>query len=337
MKTIIYIITKSEVGGAQTWVRDQTKLFQEDFRQIIITNSKGWLSENNHAENFYYVKEIESKYSLTAFLKILRILIKEKADTVISSSANAGLYARLCKIFYKHHSIYVSHGWSCIYNGGRLKKIFIKVEKLLSYLTDVILCVSDKDSDNAKNIININPNKIRTIRNSVFPQETRDLKNIDCLKILSVGRLAYPKRFDLLIDAVKDIEDVSLTIIGDGPDREKYKESSNVKLLGEVKNFSNFHDYDLFILISDSEGLPMSALEAASSGLPLLLSDVGGCSELVDGNGIITKNCNDEITQHIRTIIANYNDFNSKAFVMSKNFNINGQKELYKKLYSKLN
>ena len=68
MKTIIYVITKSEVGGAQTWVRDQTKLFKDDFKQIIITNNPGWLSEQSYANKTYFVKEIESKFSISAFL-----------------------------------------------------------------------------------------------------------------------------------------------------------------------------------------------------------------------------------------------------------------------------
>ncbi|WP_045127896.1 glycosyltransferase [Photobacterium angustum] len=334
MKTIIYIITKSEVGGAQTWVRDQTKLFKDDFKQIIITNNEGWLSVHNYAEKVYFVKEIESKFSIFALFKILKIFIKEQANTVISSSANAGLYARLSKIFYKHRSIYVSHGWSCIYNGGKFKSVFIKVEKLLSHLTDTILCVSDKDAHNAINIVNINPKKIKVIRNSVFPQQVRKSKDINYLNILTVGRLSHPKRFDLLIDAVKDIEGITLTIVGGGPDRGKYDEVSNVKFLGEVKNFSNFHMYDLFTLISDSEGLPMSAIEAASAGLPLLLSDVGGCSELIDENGFIVKNNKVDIINKIELIKSDYSYYNNNAIAIKDSFNIKMNKDKYYTLYS---
>ncbi|HIF9133591.1 TPA: glycosyltransferase [Photobacterium damselae] len=334
---VVFIITKSEVGGAQTWVRDQTKLFQEDFRQVIITNRKGWLSENNFSDNIYYVKEIESKLSIIAIFKILKILIKEKADTVVSSSANAGLYARLCKVFYKHNSIYVSHGWSCMYNGGKFKKAFIKIEKILSYLTNTVLCVSEKDADNAINVININPDKIKVVRNSVFPQKVRKMKDTKNLNILSVGRLAHPKRFDLLIDAVNEINGVTLTVVGDGPDRSKYQASKNIKFLGEIKSFSNFYDYDLFSLISDSEGLPMSALEAASAGLPLLLSDVGGCCELIDENGFITLNNKDEIVQYIEAIKSNYTKFSGNALSIKDRFNLNKQKKAYYSLYFNTN
>lgn len=333
MKIIIYIITKSEVGGAQTWVRDQTALFEHDFKQIIITNREGWLSENNDADKIYFVKEIESKFSIIALFKIVKILIKEQADTVISSSANAGLYARLSKLFYKHRSIYVSHGWSCIYNGGKLQRIFIGVERLLSYLTDVILCVSDKDADNAKNIIGISDKKIKIIRNSVYPQKEKSLKKYDTLKLLFVGRLAHPKRLDLLIKAVNKVNGVVLTVVGDGPNRNLYKKNKNVEFLGEIKNFNEFYKYDAFALISDSEGLPMSALEAASAGLPLLLSNVGGCSELIKDNGFLVDNTVEDIVDAINNIKMKYDNYQIVSQNIKDTFNINYYKNEYSHLY----
>ncbi|WP_279131725.1 glycosyltransferase [Photobacterium phosphoreum] len=333
MKTIVHVITKSEVGGAQTWVRDQTHLLKSEFRQIIITNNEGWLSVHNYADKVYFVKEIEYKFSVVAFLKILNILVKEKADIVISSSANAGLYARLAKLFYKHRSIYVSHGWSCIYNGGKLKSIFIGIEKKLSYFTDVILCVSDKDANNAKTVIGIPHDKIKVIRNAVYPQKEKLFKSESSLKLLFVGRLTHPKRLDLLIDAVDKMDNVFLTVVGDGPNRDFYKKSSKVEFIGEIKNFNKFYKYDAFTLISDSEGLPMSALEAASAGLPLLLSNVGGCSELIKNNGLLVDNTIESIINAINDIKDKYDDYQTGAQEIKNTFNLNYYKNEYSDLY----
>ncbi|WP_305845668.1 glycosyltransferase [Photobacterium kishitanii] len=333
MKKIVFVITKSEVGGAQTWVRDQTNLLKDDFRQIIITNNEGWLSTNNCADKIYFVKEIESKFSVVAFFKILNILVKEKSDIVISSSANAGLYARLAKLFYKHRSIYVSHGWSCIYNGGKLKSLFVGIEKRLSYFTDVILCVSDKDANNAKTVIGIPHDKIKVIRNAVYPQKEKLFKSENYLKLLFVGRLAHPKRLDLLIDAVDKMDNVFLTVVGDGPNRDFYKKSSKVEFIGEIKNFNEFYKYDVFTLISDSEGLPMSALEAASAGLPLLLSNVGGCSELIKTNGLLVDNTVENIINAINSIKNKYDYYQTGAQEIKDIFNLNYYKSEYRYLY----
>ena len=48
---------------------------------------------------------------------------------------------------------------------------------------------------------------------------------------------------------------------------------------------------EIFVLPSYGEGLPKAALEAAASGMPLILSDVSGCKECLDDkkNGLLIK------------------------------------------------
>ncbi|KZZ27248.1 hypothetical protein A3754_08310 [Alcanivorax sp. HI0083] len=58
----------------------------------------------------------------------------------------------------------------------------------------------------------------------------------------------------------------------------------------------------------------MSALEAKAHGLPLLLSDVGGCHELVGaGNGILCNNTLESVRHSIDQLIANIDDMQSAA------------------------
>jgi glycosyltransferase involved in cell wall biosynthesis len=71
------------------------------------------------------------------------------------------------------------------------------------------------------------------------------------------------------------------------------KNSKNINFLGEVSN-NKIHDlyfkHDIFLLPSIREGIPGAALEAASTGMPLLLSNVPGCEEcisLADSNGAL--------------------------------------------------
>ena len=89
--------------------------------------------------------------------------------------------------------------------------------------------------------------------------------------------------------------------------------------LRKVKDFQNFSDYDVFCLISDSEGLPLSAIEAMSCGLPLVLSNVGGCSELIKENGFLVDNSPEEIANKLKISIANKDVFgdNSEKYMKS--------------------
>ncbi len=120
------------------------------------------------------------------------------------------------------------------------------------------------------------------------------------LKILSVGRLIERKGFKYLIEAIKDLDNVSLSIIGDGPDLEYLKELSNgldINFLGLIEHDDLgklYKDYDLFILASLNEGMSNTVLEAMSAGLPLILSDTGGTRELIKDHGFVVPTHNSE-------------------------------------------
>lgn len=313
-KKIVYIITKSKIGGAQKWIKEQKELLSNCFDIYLITSEPGWLSEQFTEDHVFYVRDILSFKSILASYKIAKILRKIKASVVINNSANAGIHGRLAKLYYNHRSIYVSHGWSCIYNGGKLSKIFCLIERILSIFTDKILCVSKKDYEKATTQIGISHKKLETITNSIMPLHPRISGSLSSeLKLVFVGRMVHPKRPDLLLSVVSKFANVNIDMIGDGPLlpilRDTYGSFKNIKFLGEVKNFDSFYKYDAFVLTSDSEGLPMSALEAASAGLPMLLSDVGGCSELIDDlnpNGILYNNDIESLSDSLKMLINDY-------------------------------
>jgi len=68
---------------------------------------------------------------------------------------------------------------------------------------------------------------------------------------------------------------------------EELKNSENISFLGEIGHNHMeecFHKNNIFVLPSEREGLPKAAVEAASTGMPLILSDVPGCQEcVIDG------------------------------------------------------
>ncbi|WP_254434363.1 glycosyltransferase [Proteus mirabilis] len=93
----------------------------------------------------------------------------------------------------------------------------------------------------------------------------------------------------------------------------------------------------MFVLCSDSEGLPMSAIEAGSAGLPLILSDVGGCSELIysfnkKSNGLLINNNVDELLEALTKISENYSEYYNWAKYTRYQFDINSVSHEYIKL-----
>ena len=111
--------------------------------------------------------------------------------------------------------------------------------------------------------------------------------------ITFVGRLIYAKGVQDLILAFQllksEYPNLELRIVGDGPYRpelEKQVASLGISLAvtfyGERKDVLDLlEESDIFVNPSYSEGLPTSVMEAASVGLPIVATDVGGTNEII--------------------------------------------------------
>ncbi|MFY7810390.1 MAG: glycosyltransferase, partial [Flavobacterium sp.] len=215
---ILFIVTKTIVGGAQKFISDQIKmLHQEGFELFLATADDGHVFQfNKNLLSAYLLdKRIEKKSSLSYLLVLKKFIQENKIDLVICNSANGGLYGRVASFLANKKSIYVSHGWSSIYNGGKLSFLLNKVETILSIIGNKVLCISENDAFLAKNKIKVSQNKIVTIPNCIFPQENYAIRNQkNHYKILFLGRLSHPKKPELLMMAVKNIPNVTLYVVG---------------------------------------------------------------------------------------------------------------------------
>jgi glycosyltransferase involved in cell wall biosynthesis len=340
---VLFVVSSSEIGGAQRFIKEQIDILYEDgFECFVATNKIGWLIDCNRSKiKGYFVSPSIEKFSLKYLFELFKYISENKIDLVISNSANGGFYGRIASIFTNAKNIYVSHGWSSVYNGGRLSALFNNVELVLSYITNNILCVSQNDFNVAQNVIGINKNKLTLIHNSIFSLDcNKSRTNGMGINFLTVCRLKHPKRVDLLIEAFKGLPLLNLTVVGDGPDKFtilnqiELNQIANVKMLGNVDGFNDFSNYDIFLLISDSEGLPISALEAMSCGLALVLSNVGGCVELVNNNGQLVDNNVLSIKNGIRNALESLNKYKlNSTLLFDSNFNLQNKKNQYLSYY----
>ena len=134
----------------------------------------------------------------------------------------------------------------------------------------------------------------------------------------TVGRMTEVKNHKLLIEALshvrQKIPEVSLAIIGEGELREQLGAyaadldvSENVSLVKETKNIDHFYGaLDVFCLSSNSEGMPLTLLEALASGVPIVSTDVGGIPEIIESgkNGyLVPKGSAEALAQRITELL----------------------------------
>ncbi len=160
--------------------------------------------------------------------------------------------------------------------------------------------------------------KISIIYNSVDIQKFKPIPDKQAknkiIKIISTGRLIKRKGYEYLIEAVAEMNNIQVELIGDGNLKEELEKlakekEANISFLGKKKHNElvlYLQKADIFCLPSLNEGMSNSLLEAMACGLPIITTDTGGARELIKDNGfIVGKGSSPEIKRAIKNYLDN--------------------------------
>lgn len=142
-------------------------------------------------------------------------------------------------------------------------------------------------------------------------------------RIITCSSVIQLKRLDLLICALQGIKDIEFEWyhIGGGPLFEQITTMASEILteknqkfsflgqmpLSEVHKYYQQHDLSVFINCSDTEGIPVSIMEAMSYGIPVIARNIGGNSEIVGNDTGLLLNSDEnphEIEEAIRYVFS---------------------------------
>lgn len=236
-------------------------------------------------------------------LKLAMLFRKEKVDVIHThgwSGFDGVIGAKLARVPVIIHS----EQGKDIEDIYSIKKRRLWGRKLISYLANQVVTVSEEIKDSLVKTEKISPDKILTIHNGVDIQ--RFNINIDKIKkkeevgigskdivIGTVGRLDPIKSYDTFLYCAKEVisefPDLRFLLVGDGPMRKNLEELSTklglqekVTFIGERLDIPELLNImDIFVLPSLSEGLSNTILEAMASGLPIITTRVGGNPEII--------------------------------------------------------
>ena len=334
---ILLVITKAEIGGAQTSILTLARGFKKCGNEIYVAFGDGdFLPIELKKEGipFFCLKNLKrNKNPLSAILFIfeLKSLIdKERFDVIHFNSTNTlpGVFSAILSRG-NPKTIFTVHGLSILdskYKASPFLRFLYKIYfKLFLNYIDRIIFVSKCNLAEAikqkittrgifiSNGLDIKPDYFLSrneARNRLGELINNDLT--DDYLIGSIGRLAFPKNYEFILNIWPEIKKIKkeakLIIIGEGNERKKYEKiikdfniGNDVFLVGEIKNASRFlKALDLFVLPSIYEGLSISLIEVLFSGIPVLASDVGGNREVIGAENCFTLNGEMEFLEKLK-------------------------------------
>ena len=336
MPKILQVSTRHNIGGISKLIIEL--LGDSNFQQVYATG----ICEKNEKENSLGLtlpseggyklirvprlkRSIRPLSDLQAMCSLIRIIRNEKPDIIHTHMSKAGLLGRIAalvsmkkiKIVHSYHG-HVLEG----YFNSLIAKTIVAIERSLGLFTDAFIFDGNQTLLEINNY-GIRPKKIQQvilpglIRNTCM-RNRRDEQNKK-LKILVVARIERVKRIDLVLSVAQNLNrnhpslKYEIEIVGDGELRQVYEDQSKAELLhvkftGWVDNVDvHYQNADLLLSVSDSEGTPITFMEAASFGCPIISTNVGSVADLVDDRktGVLCEKDGEMIAEEIFNLWAN--------------------------------
>jgi glycosyltransferase involved in cell wall biosynthesis len=310
------------VGGPAVIVADLMRgLDSTRFDQVLVTG----YCDDNEADYLETVatdvsatrvgglgRSISPMADLRAFFSLVAMIRRERPDVVHTHTAKAGVLGRLATILSgsKALRIHTFHGHLLHgYFTGWKVQLVIAIEKFLATKTDILVAVGNQVKADllAAGIGRADQYKVffpgLPTPAAIDQQEARKELGLDAAAIYCtfVGRLTQIKRPDRLLDVaaacVARNLDLHFLVAGEGELFESSKaraerEKLPVTFLGWRSDIDQlFAASDMAILTSDNEGIPLTLIQAAFAGIPIVATQVGSIADIVvDGEtGFLTS------------------------------------------------
>ena len=199
----------------------------------------------------------------------------------------------------------------------------------------------------------LNDNKVPLIYNGIDLTRCIPKKNTQITgtaKVLHVGRFAPQKNHIMMVEAFADVvkkyPTCELDLVGDGDLVESVKQrvnelgiEENVRFIGLLDMvYKKMSESDIFILPSNYEGMPITLIEAMTTGLPIVATAVGGVPDMIEDekSGLLVAVSKDKIAKDIIKVLDNEKKkkkVSQGAMLKARDFSLEKMTQAYITLY----
>jgi glycosyltransferase involved in cell wall biosynthesis len=314
-KKILYLITKSNFGGAQKYVFELAVAAKQVGYEVAVAAggtggagaAPGRLIEKLAQSDIatYYISRFQRDMSLfddvLAFFSVWQLLRKIRPDVLhVTSSKAGGIGALAGRLAGIKHIIFTSHGLTMdeVWR-PRWQRWLITIGTWLTLrLAHHSIMISTETYERTRHMPSMK-DRIVFIRNGIAPITFLERKAARAklapqlpphtIWIGGVGELHPNKNWLVAILAMINLpKEVHLVIIGEGEERASLERTIEHHHLSDRVHLVGYHNaapllpaFDIFILPSLKEGLPYVLLEAGLAALPTIASDLPGNRDII--------------------------------------------------------
>jgi glycosyltransferase involved in cell wall biosynthesis len=325
------------VGGVDVSLRLILENIDNDkFENVVIHGFKDskddFVDSNNNKIKDYKVSILRDISLFNDFLSIIntyKIVKKENPELIHAHSAKGGVVGRIVGFLLGIKVLYTPQAFSYLSTNNKIKrKIFLFIEKALTFKNSYLLASSNSEKGRAINEVKYKNQNVLLFNNSI-----NSIEKIEVLKInktwpdeyiCTVGRPSYQKNIELMIHVLNEVrkeKDIHLVLMGVGHHSDKlddvkklidkFKLNKSVTLIEWTDReniFNIINNSKFYISTARYEGLPYSIIEALALGKPCIVSDCDGNRDLIqnDNNGFVIKGENiAEFNEKIKLLLNN--------------------------------